>query len=63
MDVDEENVQVMDGCKNDNGKLSNSYSYGTYLQVAFKVYKLRKLYTVLSIRSMFVCNSQYILHL
>ena len=31
MGVDEGNIQVIDGCRNDNGKLSSNYSYGTYL--------------------------------
>ena len=31
MGVDEGHIQVMDGCRNYNGKLSNNYSYGTYL--------------------------------
>ena len=43
MGVDEGSIQVMDGRRNHNGKLSNNYSHGTYLQVAIMVYKLRKL--------------------
>ena len=48
MGVDEGNIEVMDGCRNDNGKLSNNYlySYGIYLRVAIMVYKLRKIYRV-----------------
>ena len=53
MGVDEGNIQVMDERGNDNEKLSNIYSYGTYLQVATMVYKLRKLYRV--IYSVHVC--------
>ena len=43
MVVDEVNIQVMDGCRNNNGKLFNNYSYGTYLQVAVMVHRLKKL--------------------
>ena len=38
MGVDDGNIQVMDGCRNDNRKLSSTYSYGTYVQVAITVY-------------------------
>ena len=34
MGVDEGNIQVMNGCRNDDGKLPNSY--GEYLQVQIK---------------------------
>ena len=34
MGVDGGNIQVMDGCRNYNGNLSNNYSYGASLQVA-----------------------------
>ena len=36
MGVDERNIQVMDGCRRDTGKLPIIiiYSYGTYSQVA-----------------------------
>ena len=36
----------MDRCRNNYGKLSNNYSYGTYLQVALMVYKLKRNFTV-----------------
>ena len=49
----EGNIQVMDGCRNYDGKLSNKYSYGTYIQETITVYKLRKLYRV--IYSVHVC--------
>ena len=42
MGVDEGDIQVMDRCKTDNGKLSNNYSYGTYLQVTTMVNIIQK---------------------
>ena len=37
MGLDEGTIQVMDGCRNYNKKMSNNYLYGTYLQVAVMV--------------------------
>ena len=41
-DVDEGNIQVVDGCRNYNGKLSNNYSYGTFYEYKsnFSLYNL-----------------------
>ena len=44
MGIDGGNIQVMHGCRNYNGTLSNNYSYGTCLQVAIMVYTLKNLY-------------------
>ena len=35
MSVDEGNIQLMYGCRNDSGKLSNNYSYGTFFLFLF----------------------------
>ena len=37
MGVNEGNLQVIDRCRNDNGKLSNGYSYVRYVPVAIMV--------------------------
>ena len=67
MGVDEGNIQVMDGCRNCNGKLSNNYSYGIYLQVGsnygLQVKEFLRCH-LFSLPGMFVCISHsYILHL
>ena len=35
MGVDEGNIEVMNGCRNYNGKLSNNYSYGVQMKECY----------------------------